>query len=82
MRPIPERCGKKMNSGSTFPGTSIRKESLECENILNHRIEAGRKLRVDEYYRWIFENSVPGLPEKAAKEGLDPAGIHAEIWRI
>src|SRR5206468_1016731 len=33
---------------------------------------AGEKLRVDEYYRWIFENSVPGLPEKAAAEGLTP----------
>src|SRR5262245_3264623 len=34
--------------------------------------EAGRKLHVDEYYRWIFENSVPGLPADAAKEGLTP----------
>ena len=32
----------------------------------------GEKLRVDEYYRWIFENSVPGLPEAAAAEGLTP----------
>ncbi|PWT91677.1 MAG: formate dehydrogenase, partial [Acidobacteria bacterium] len=34
--------------------------------------EQGTKLRVDEYYRWIFENSVPGLPEAAAAEGLKP----------
>ncbi len=33
---------------------------------------AGEKLRVDEYYRWIFEHSVPGLPEAAAAEGLAP----------
>ena len=32
----------------------------------------GEKLTVDEYYRWIFENSVPGLPEAAAKENLSP----------
>ena len=32
----------------------------------------GEKLRFEEYYRWIFENSVPGLPEAAAKEGLTP----------
>jgi len=32
----------------------------------------GQKLTVDEYYGWIFENSVPGLPEVAAKEGLKP----------
>jgi len=32
----------------------------------------GEKLTVDDYYRWIFENSVPGLPEAAAREGLAP----------
>ncbi len=33
---------------------------------------AGAKLTVDEYYRWIFENAVPGLPEAAAGQGLTP----------
>ena len=32
----------------------------------------GEKLTVDEYYRAIFERSVPGLPERAAEEGLTP----------
>jgi anaerobic selenocysteine-containing dehydrogenase len=32
----------------------------------------GQKLTLDEYYGWMFENSVPGLPEAAAKEGLKP----------
>jgi anaerobic selenocysteine-containing dehydrogenase len=32
----------------------------------------GEKLTVEDYYRWIFENSVPGLPEAAAAEGLEP----------
>lgn len=32
----------------------------------------GTKLSVDEYYGWMFENSVPGLPEAAAKEDLTP----------
>jgi anaerobic selenocysteine-containing dehydrogenase len=32
----------------------------------------GTRLSVDEYYGWIFENSVPGLPEKAAAENLSP----------
>jgi anaerobic selenocysteine-containing dehydrogenase len=32
----------------------------------------GERLGVDEYYRTIFESSVPGLPEKARAEGLDP----------
>jgi len=32
----------------------------------------GEKLTVDDYYGWIFDNSVPGLPETAKKEGLTP----------
>jgi anaerobic selenocysteine-containing dehydrogenase len=32
----------------------------------------GEKLTVDEYYGWMFEHSVPGLPERAAGEGLSP----------
>ena len=32
----------------------------------------GEIITVEEYYRWMFENSVPGLPEKAAEEGLSP----------
>jgi len=32
----------------------------------------GERISVDEYYRWIFENSVPGLPEEAAKKDLTP----------
>ncbi|HUP15153.1 MAG TPA: molybdopterin dinucleotide binding domain-containing protein [Acidimicrobiia bacterium] len=30
----------------------------------------GEKLTIDEYYGWMFANSVPGLPEKAKAEGL------------
>jgi anaerobic selenocysteine-containing dehydrogenase len=32
----------------------------------------GEKLTVDDYYGWIFANSVPGLPERAAAEGRTP----------
>jgi anaerobic selenocysteine-containing dehydrogenase len=32
----------------------------------------GARITIEEYYRWIFENSVPGLPEKAAEAGLSP----------
>jgi anaerobic selenocysteine-containing dehydrogenase len=32
----------------------------------------GECITVDEYYRWIFENSVPGLVDTAAKEFLTP----------
>ena len=32
----------------------------------------GKIISVEEYYRWIFENSVPGLPEAAKAEKLTP----------
>ncbi|MGQ0632772.1 MAG: molybdopterin-dependent oxidoreductase [Sporichthyaceae bacterium] len=33
---------------------------------------AGQKITVDDFYRWIFENRVPGLQDKADAEGLTP----------
>jgi len=32
----------------------------------------GEKITIDEYYQWIFEQSVPGLPEAAQQQGLSP----------
>jgi anaerobic selenocysteine-containing dehydrogenase len=32
----------------------------------------GEQITLDEYYGWMFENSVPGLPEAAAAEDLTP----------
>ncbi len=32
----------------------------------------GEKITINEYYRYLFENNVPGLPEKAAAESLTP----------
>ncbi len=32
----------------------------------------GERITIDEYYRWIFENEVPGLPAAAAAEGTTP----------
>ncbi|MDH5506063.1 MAG: molybdopterin-dependent oxidoreductase [Anaerolineae bacterium] len=32
----------------------------------------GEPITVEEHFRWIFENSLPGLPEKAQAEGLTP----------
>lgn len=34
--------------------------------------DPSRPVSMDEYYGWMFDNSVPGLPEKAAAEGLTP----------
>jgi anaerobic selenocysteine-containing dehydrogenase len=46
--------------------------SLGIRKYFESPYRAGEKLTVDDYYRWIFENSVPGLPEAAAKLGLTP----------
>jgi len=34
----------------------------------------GRPIPIDEYFADIFDHAVPGLPEAAAKQGLDPLG--------
>ncbi len=46
--------------------------SLGIRKYFESPYRPGRKLRIEEFYRWIFENSVPGLPAAAAKEGLAP----------
>ena len=46
--------------------------SLGIRQYHESRAQPGRKLTVDEYYGWMFANSVPGLPERAAAEGLSP----------
>ncbi len=46
--------------------------SLGIRQYHESRAHPGEKLTVDEYYGWMFENSVPGLPERAASEGLTP----------
>ena len=46
--------------------------SLGIRQYFESRAKPGEKLTVDEYYGWIFENSVPGLPERAEAEGLTP----------
>ena len=42
----------------------------------------GEKLTVDEYYRWIFENAVPGLPGGRGARGADAARVHAPVRRV
>jgi anaerobic selenocysteine-containing dehydrogenase len=46
--------------------------SLGIRGFAESVARPGERLSVEEYYRHIFERSVPGLPEKAAAEGLDP----------
>jgi anaerobic selenocysteine-containing dehydrogenase len=46
--------------------------SLGIRRYFESPYRPGEKVTVDEWYRWIFENQVPGLPEKAAAQGLSP----------
>jgi anaerobic selenocysteine-containing dehydrogenase len=46
--------------------------SLGIRQYYESPYRPGEKIRLEEYYRWMFENSVPGLPEKAAAEDLAP----------
>ncbi|MGZ7030439.1 MAG: molybdopterin-dependent oxidoreductase [Thermoanaerobaculia bacterium] len=45
---------------------------LGIRKYFESKKQPGAKLSVDEYYGYIFEHSVPGLPEKAATEGVTP----------
>jgi anaerobic selenocysteine-containing dehydrogenase len=46
--------------------------SLGIRKYFESKERPGHKLGVDEYYRFIFETSVPGLAERAAAENLTP----------
>jgi anaerobic selenocysteine-containing dehydrogenase len=46
--------------------------SLGIRRYFESPYRPGEKVTVEEYYRWVFENNVPGLPEKAAAHGLEP----------
>ncbi|MDT5060532.1 MAG: hypothetical protein QOH63_991 [Acidobacteriota bacterium] len=45
---------------------------LGIRQFVESKKHQGERLGVDEYYEHIFENSVPGLNEKATEEGLSP----------
>jgi anaerobic selenocysteine-containing dehydrogenase len=46
--------------------------SLGIRPFAESKQQPGERLSVDEYYQYIFENSVPGLPERSGAEGLSP----------
>jgi anaerobic selenocysteine-containing dehydrogenase len=46
--------------------------SLGIKKWFDSPYREGEVITVEEHFRWIFENSVPGLPEAASKEGLTP----------
>jgi anaerobic selenocysteine-containing dehydrogenase len=46
--------------------------SLGVRKWFESPYEPGTKMTMESYYRWLFENSVPGLPEKAKAAGMAP----------
>ena len=56
--------------------------SLGIRKYFESPYRPGEKLRIEEFYRWIFEHSVPGLPAAAAARGADPARLHAQVRRV
>jgi anaerobic selenocysteine-containing dehydrogenase len=46
--------------------------SLGIRPFAESKRRPGERLGVDEYYGYIFQNSVPGLPERASEENLTP----------
>jgi anaerobic selenocysteine-containing dehydrogenase len=46
--------------------------SLGIRQYFESPYRPGERITMDDYFGWMFENSVPGLPEAAAQEGLTP----------
>jgi len=87
MRVAMERMGKKVNRtyeanpGQVWEETEFWVDlsweidpdgSLGIRQYFESPCRPGEKITMDEYFGWMFENTVPGLPEAAASEGLTP----------
>lgn len=87
LRVLKERAGEKVeftwqaNPGEVWEEAEFWIElswridpdgSLGVRKFYESPYRPGQKITLDEYYGWIFENSVPGLPEAAKKENLTP----------
>jgi anaerobic selenocysteine-containing dehydrogenase len=46
--------------------------AMGIRKFFESKREPGKKLSVDEYYAFMFDSSLPGLPETARQEGLTP----------
>lgn len=82
-----EKMGKKVNRtyeanpGQVWEETEFWVDlswEIDPDGVLGIRqyfespYRPGEKITMDEYYSWMFEHTVPGLPEAAQKEGLTP----------
>jgi anaerobic selenocysteine-containing dehydrogenase len=87
MRAALERLGQKVNRtyeanpGQVWEETEFWIDlsweidpdgSLGIRPYFESPYRPGERITVDEYFGWMFEHSVPGLPEAAAREGRTP----------
>ena len=56
--------------------------SLGIRKYYESSYRPGKMITVDEYYRWIFENSVPGLPEAADREHHEPREALVQLLEV
>jgi len=86
-RVVAERAGKKVDATyETNPGEVWEEDEfwialswridpdgkLGIRKYYESPYRPGERITVDEYYGWIFENSVPGLPAESKKLGMTP----------
>ncbi len=82
-----ERAGERFESESQANPGEVRDENefwislswgMDPDGAMGIRrhfespYRPGERVSVEEYYRWIFEHSVPGLPDAAAEKGFTP----------
>ena len=87
LRAAKERLGQKINDTREVNPGEVWEENefwievswrvdpdgkLGVRKFFESKKKPGAKLSIDEYYGYIFDNSVPGLPEKARTEGVTP----------
>ena len=70
--PTRARCGEEDEFWIELSWAIDPDGSLGIRQYYESPYNPGEKISISEYYRWIFENSVPGLKEEAAKHDLTP----------
>ncbi len=56
--------------------------SLGIRKYFESPYRPGEKLRIEEQYRWMFENSVPGLAGGRREGEADAARVYAQVRRV
>ena len=75
--------GREPSSGSRSRWRIDPDGSLGIRKYFESPYRPGQPITMDEYYGWIFENSVPGPAGGGARsEDLTPLAVHAQVRRV